>query len=82
MIGIILYSILKLSSNYKYLTPIGDINRTFFSSNVLLVKEILKLILVIFCISWKLAIGSINDIYEAITRFLSIKLCKSDIIRW
>ena len=27
-------------------------------------KGILKLILVIFCISWKLAIGSINDIYE------------------
>jgi hypothetical protein len=39
-------------------------------------KGILKLILVIFCISWKLAIGSINDIYETLTRFLSIKLCK------
>jgi hypothetical protein len=36
--------------------------------------------LVIFCISWKL--GSINDIYETLTRFLSMKLCKSDIIRW
>jgi hypothetical protein len=33
-------------------------------------KGILKLILVIFCISWKLAIGSIN------TRFLSMKLYK------
>jgi hypothetical protein len=33
-------------------------------------KGILKLILVIFCISWKLAIGSINDIYETLTRFL------------
>jgi hypothetical protein len=42
------------------------------------VKGILKLILVIFCISWKLAI----DIYETLTRFLSMKLCKSDIIRW
>jgi hypothetical protein len=39
-------------------------------------KGILKLILVIFCISWKLAIGSINDIYETLTRFLSMKLCK------
>jgi hypothetical protein len=46
------------------------------------VKGILKLILVIFCISWKLAIGSINDIYETLTRFLSMKLCKSDVIRW
>ena len=46
------------------------------------IKGILKLILVIFCISWKLAIGSINDIYETLTRFLSMKLCKSDIIRW
>jgi hypothetical protein len=46
------------------------------------VKGILKLILVIFCISWKLAIGSINDIYETLTRFLSMKLCKTDIIRW
>ena len=45
-------------------------------------KWILKLILVIFCISWKLVIGSINDIYETLTRFLSMKLCKSDIIRW
>ena len=44
-------------------------------------KGILKLILVIFCISGKLAIGSINDIYETLTRFLSMKLCKSDIIR-
>jgi hypothetical protein len=31
-----------------------------------------ELILVIFCISWKLAIGSINDIYETLTRLLSI----------
>ena len=46
-----------------------------------IVKGILKLILVIFCISWKLAIGSINDIYETLTRFLSMKLCESDIIR-
>ena len=46
------------------------------------IKGILKLILVIFCISWKLAIGYINDIYETLTRFLSMKLCKSDIIRW
>jgi hypothetical protein len=45
-------------------------------------KGILKLILVIFCISWKLAIGLINDIYETLTRFLSMKLCKNDIIRW
>ena len=45
-------------------------------------QDFLKLILVIFCISWKLAIGSINDIYETLTRFLSMKLCKSDIIRW
>jgi hypothetical protein len=37
--------------------------------------------LVIFYISWKLAIGSINDIYETLTRFLSMKLCKSDIIQ-
>jgi hypothetical protein len=44
-------------------------------------KGILKFILVIFYISWKLAIGSINDIYETLTRFLSMKLCKSDIIR-
>jgi hypothetical protein len=33
-------------------------------------------------ISWKLAIGSINDIYETLTRFVSMKLCKSDIIRF
>jgi hypothetical protein len=46
------------------------------------IKGILKLILVIFCISWKLAVGSINDIYETLTRFLSMKLCKNDIIRW
>ena len=46
------------------------------------IKGILKLILVIFCMSWKLAIGSINDIYETLTRFLSMKLCKSDIISW
>jgi hypothetical protein len=32
----------------------------------LLFKGILKLILVILCISWKLAIGSINDIYETL----------------
>jgi hypothetical protein len=38
------------------------------------IKWILKLVLVIFCISWKLAIGSINDIYETLTRFLSMKL--------
>ena len=47
-----------------------------------ILKGILKLILVIFCISWKLAIGSINDIYETLTRFLSMKLCKSYINRW
>jgi hypothetical protein len=35
----------------------------------LALKGILKLILVIFCISWKLAIGSINDIYVTLTRF-------------
>ena len=29
----------------------------------------------------KLAIGSINDIYETLTRFFSMKHCKSDIIR-
>ena len=46
------------------------------------VKGILKLILVIFCIWCKLAIGSINDIYETLTRFLSMELCKSDIICW
>jgi hypothetical protein len=46
------------------------------------IKGILKLILVIFCISWKLATGSINDIYETLTRFLSIKLCQRYIIRW
>ena len=46
------------------------------------IKGILKLILVIFCMSWKLAIGSINDIYVTLTRFLSMKLCKSDIISW
>ena len=45
-------------------------------------KGILKLILVIFCISWKLAIGSINDIHETLTQFLSMKVCKSDMIRW
>jgi hypothetical protein len=45
-------------------------------------KGILKLILVIFCITWKLAIGSINDIYGTLTRFLSMQLIKSDIIRW
>jgi hypothetical protein len=33
-------------------------------------------------VSWKLGIGSINDIYETLTRFLSMKLCKSDINRW
>jgi hypothetical protein len=38
-----------------------------------LLKGILKLILVIFCISWKLAIGSINDIYITLTQFLSMK---------
>jgi hypothetical protein len=32
-------------------------------------KGILKLILDFFCISWKLAIGSINDIYETLTQF-------------
>ena len=46
------------------------------------IKGILKLILVIFFISWKLATGSMNDIYETLTRFLSMKLCKGDIIRW
>ena len=46
------------------------------------IKGILKLILVICCMSWKLAIGSINDIYETLTQFLSMKLCKSDIIHW
>ena len=45
---------------------------------IVLVSE---LILVIFCISSKLAIGSITDIYETLTRFLSMKLCKSDTIR-
>jgi hypothetical protein len=35
-----------------------------------------------FFVSWKLAIGLINDIYETLTRFLSMKLCKSDIIHW
>jgi uncharacterized membrane protein len=34
-------------------------------------KGLLKLIFVIFYISWTLAIGSINDIYETLTRFLS-----------
>jgi hypothetical protein len=33
-----------------------------------------------FNFSWKLAIGSINDIYETLTGFLSMKLCKSNII--
>ena len=33
-------------------------------------------------LSSKTAIGSINDIYETLTRYLSLKLCKSDIIRW
>ena len=46
------------------------------------IKGKLQFILVIFCISWKLAIGSINNIYETLTQFLSMKLCKSDIIRW
>jgi hypothetical protein len=36
--------------------------------------------LVIFCISWKLTIGSINDIYETLTRFLSMKLCNNSVI--
>ena len=52
------------------------INR--LSSYLIPIKGILKLILVIFCISWKLAIGSINDIYETLTRFLSMNLCKFD----
>ena len=38
---------------------------------IMFIKGILKLILVIFCISWKLAIGSINDIYETLTRFFT-----------
>jgi hypothetical protein len=45
------------------------------------VKGILKLILVIFLYLMKTCNGSINDIYETLTRFLSMKLCKSDIIR-
>jgi hypothetical protein len=59
---------------------IGWCNARFYNINN--IKGILKLILVIFCISWKLAIGSIDDIYETLTQFLSMKLCKSDIIRW
>ena len=40
------------------------------------IKGILKLILVIFCISWKLAIGSMimNDIYETLTQVLYARL--------
>ena len=45
-------------------------------------KGILKLILVIFCISWKLAIGSINDIYETLTRFLSVHSTYANILKY
>jgi hypothetical protein len=82
-----LKGILKLVLTYIFSTRDEG---CFFSISVLQkdkiiftrLKGILKLILVIFCISWKLAIGSINDIYETSTRFLAMKLCKCDIIRW
>ena len=59
-------------SNYHTTTPfyIRHIMVHIFFFTLVYLKGILKLISVTFCISWKLAIGSINDIYETLTRFL------------
>ena len=75
VIGQYLWLISYMFHSVLFLKSVDSVKTIFF-------KGILKLILVIFCISWKLAIGSINDIYETLTRFLSMKFCKSDIIRW
>ena len=64
VIGQYLWFISYMFHSVLFLKSVDSVKTIFF-------KRILKLILVIFCISWKLAIGSINDIYETLTRFFS-----------